>query len=312
MGARIRSARAVSVAGAARAALVRTLRGAWDFTGRVWNVAGEQDIFFLAGAIAFNILVAAIPFLLLIVAIFGFVLPRFVDDPQKAAVDYVLSILPPSRAVVDFTRSLVSGIIGGRTRFGIIGVVLFVWTATRLFGTLRAVLRHVFDLEDDRGIVRGKIFDVQMVLVAGTLFLANTGITLLLEGVRNFGQEWLGRRGYRELPIVEAVYAQLLAFGFIFAMFVLMFRYLPARRIPWRISLVAAAFTAVSWELLKGGFTWYVTYVANYGSMYGRLATVVVLVFWIYYSAVVFILGGVVGQVYDLGRTRRRQRELLE
>ncbi len=312
MGARIRSARAVSVAGAARAALVRTLRGAWDFTGRVWNAAGEDDIFFLAGAIAFNILVAAIPFLLLIVAIFGFVLPRYVADPEKAAVDYVLSILPPSRAVVDFTRSLVSGIIGGRTRFGIIGVVLFVWTATRLFGTLRAVLRHVFDLEDDRGIVRGKIFDVQMVLVAGTLFLANTGITLVLEGVRNFGQAWLGRRGYRELPIVEALYAQLLAFGFIFVMFMLMFRYLPARRIPWRISVVAAAFTAVSWELLKGGFTWYVTYVANYGSMYGRLATVVVLVFWIYYSAVVFILGGEVGQVYDLGRTRRRQRELLE
>ena len=95
-------------------------------------------------------------------------------------------------------------------------------------------------------------------------------------------------------------------------MFVLMFRYLPARRIPWRISLVAATFTAVAWELLKGVFTWYVTYVANYGTMYGRLATVVVLVFWIYYSAVVFVLGGEVGQVYDLGRTRRRQRELLE
>jgi membrane protein len=312
MGVRIRSARAVSVAGAVRAALVRTLRGAWDFTARVWNCAGDDDVFFLAGAIAFNILVAAIPFLLLIVAIFGFVLPRFVPDPEKAAVDYVLSILPPSQDVVNFTRSLVGGIIGGRTRFGIVGVVLFVWTATRLFGTLRAVLRHVFDLEDDRGIVRGKIFDAQMVIVAGTLFLANTGITLVLEGVRNFGQEWLGRRGYRELPIVETVYAQLLAFAFIFAMFLLMYRYLPARRIPWRISLVAAGFTSVAWELLKSLFTWYVTYVANYGTMYGRLGVAVVLVFWIYYSAVVFIVGGEVGQVYDLGRTRRRQRELLE
>lgn len=302
----------VSVVGAARAALVRTLRGAWDFTARVYNSAAEDDVFFLAGAIAFNLLIAAVPFLLLIVAIFGFVLPRYVEDPEQAAVNYVVSILPPSQAVVRFTRELVSGLIGGRTRFGILGLVLFVWTATRLFGTLRTVLRFVFDLQDDRGIVRGKIFDAQMVIVAGTLFLANTGITLALEAVRNFGQEWLARRGYEELPIVEAVYAQLLAFAFIFAMFVLMYRYLPARRIPWRIALVAAAFTSVAWELLKGVFTWYVTYVANYGTMYGRLATLVVLVFWIYYSAIVFILGGVVGQVYDLGRTRRRQRELLE
>jgi membrane protein len=312
MGARIRTARAVSFAGAARAAVVRVLRGAWDFVSRVYNSAAEDDVFFLAGAIAFNILVAAIPFLLLIVAIFGFVLPRYVEDPEQAAVDYVLSILPPSQAVVRFTRDLVSGVIGGRTRFGLLGLALFVWTSTRLFGTLRTVLRHVFDLQDDRGIVRGKIFDAQMVILAGTLFLANTGITVALEAIRGFGQEWLAERGLRELPIVEVVYAQLLAFAFIFVMFVLIYRYLPARRIPWRVSLMAAAFTAVAWELLKGVFTWYVTYVANYGTTYGRVATVIVLVFWIYYSAVVFILGGEVGQVYDLGRTRRRQRELLE
>lgn len=309
---RARTVRRVSVAGAARAALGRTLRGAWDFFSRVYNAAGEDDIFFLAGGIAFNLLIAAVPFLLLIVAIFGFVLPTVVDDPEQAAVDYVVSYLPPSRAVVDFTREMVGGIIGGRTRFGLLGLALFIWTSTRLFGTLRTVLRYVFDLQEDRGIIKGKIYDAQMVVVAGLLFLANTGITFALGAVRAFGREWLAERGLRELPIVERVYAQLLAFAFIFAMFVLIYRYLPARRIPWRISLVAATFTSVAWELLKGAFTWYVTYVANYTTTYGGLATLVVLVFWIYYSAVVFILGGEVGQVYDLYRTRRRQRELLE
>ncbi|HEX2090969.1 MAG TPA: YihY/virulence factor BrkB family protein [Longimicrobiaceae bacterium] len=311
MGDRTRTARAVSIAGAARAALVRILRGTWDFTVRVYNKAGQDDIFFLAGGIAFNILVAAVPFLLLIVAIFGYVLARVVDDPEQTAVNYVVSILPPSQTVVRYTRDLVRAIIGGRTQFGILGVALFIWTSTRLFGTLRTVLRHVFDLEDDRGIIGGKIFDAQMVLVAGTLFLANTGITLGLDAIRSFGEDWLGERGYY-IPVAEAVYARLLAFGFIFVMFVVMYRYLPARRIPWRISLVAAMFASVVWELLKSVFTWYVTYVANYGTMYGRVATLVVLVFWIYYSAVVFILGGEVGQVYDLYRIRRRQKELLE
>jgi len=36
------------------------------------------------------------------------------------------------------------------------------------------------------------------------------------------------------------------------------------------------------------------------------------LIFWIYYSALVFVLGGEVGQVYATYRTRRRQRELLD
>jgi uncharacterized BrkB/YihY/UPF0761 family membrane protein len=38
----------------------------------------------------------------------------------------------------------------------------------------------------------------------------------------------------------------------------------------------------------------------------------VLLVFWVYYSSVVFILGGEVAQVYDLILIRRKQKELLE
>jgi uncharacterized BrkB/YihY/UPF0761 family membrane protein len=52
--------------------------------------------------------------------------------------------------------------------------------------------------------------------------------------------------------------------------------------------------------------------VANYRTTYGTLSTLIVLVFWAYYSSVVFILGGQVAYVYDLLRRRRRQRELLE
>jgi membrane protein len=52
--------------------------------------------------------------------------------------------------------------------------------------------------------------------------------------------------------------------------------------------------------------------VADYTTAYGTLATAILLVFWIYYSSVVFVLGGEVGQVYEMHRIRRRQRELLD
>jgi membrane protein len=50
----------------------------------------------------------------------------------------------------------------------------------------------------------------------------------------------------------------------------------------------------------------------NPGSLYsGSIAAIVVLVIWVYYAALVFILGGEVGQVYELRRTRKRQREVF-
>ncbi|MDB4947407.1 MAG: ribonuclease [Gemmatimonadetes bacterium] len=302
----------VSVWRAALAALRRVGAGALDFVVRVYTKAGDDNIFFLSGGIAFNIMVAAVPFLLLLVAGFGFVLSWAVPDPAHTTVDYVLRILPPSQAVVGVTIKLVNDIVGRRTRFGILGVVLFVWTSTRLFGTLRSVLKEIFDLQEDRGIIAGKLFDMEMVVVAGSLFLANTGITLALEAIHAFGQRWFARFGWQELPVVQDAWARVLAFAFTFLMFLLIYRFLPARRTPWRVSLVAATFTSVVWELLKGLFAWYVSHVANYANTYGALATLVILVFWIYYSAMVFILGGEVAQVWDLQRIRRRQREMLE
>ena len=50
----------------------------------------------------------------------------------------------------------------------------------------------------------------------------------------------------------------------------------------------------------------------NPSSLYtGTIAALVVIVFWVYYSALIFILGGEVGQVYELRRTRKRQREVF-
>lgn len=286
-------------------------RGGMDFTRRLWLKAGDDDIFFLAGGIAFNVLIAALPFLLLLIAVFGFVLKRAVDDPEQAAVNYVLSILPPSQRIVTLTRTLVREVVAGRTQFGLLGLVLFIWTSTRLFTSLRSVLRHVFDLPEERGIVAGKIFDLQMVVVAGTLFVLNTGTTIVVEAAQAYGVEWLGLGGRDELELIQRGSARLLAFGFILLAFVLIYRYLPLRRTPWRIALVAASFTAVVWEMLKGAFAWYVS-TADYRTTYGTLATLVLLVLWVYYSAFVFVLGGEVGQVYDLLRRRRKQRELLE
>lgn len=302
----------MTVARAARMALRRMSAGGWDFTVRVWNKAGDDDIFFLAGGIAFNVLLAAAPFFLLLVGILTYVLRRTLEDPREAAVEYVLSILPPSQQVVGITGHIVDRVMEGGPSFGAIGLLLFIWASTRLFGTLRAVLKDIFDLPEERGIVAGKIFDLEMVLVAGTLLVLNTGITLALEAAQRFGLEWLGLENQRAAQVFVVTWPRLAAFGFIFLMFLLIYRFLPLRRTPWRISLVAAAFSSVSWELLKGLFAWYVSDVVDYSRTYGTLLAPVLLVFWVYYSSVVFILGGEVAQVYDLLLIRRKQKELLE
>ena len=64
---------------------------------------------------------------------------------------------------------------------------------------------------------------------------------------------------------------------------------------------------ALSYEVMKWGFGWYATSVADYRSTYGNFTTLVVLFFWIYYASVVFILSGEIAQVDTMRKARKVQ-----
>ena len=271
---------------------------------------GQRDLFFWAGAVTFNVLVAVIPLLLFVVGIAGFLLSARFGQPPTELLDVLVSCLPVVEGAVELTeavRQLLEGVIEERAPFSLIGGIVLLWISTRLVGSLRIVLRQVFELEADRGLVRGKVFDLYVVLLGGLLLVLNVGMTFGVGAVQAFGVERFGLSGAAAM-IVQTFIGRLVSFGSAWVLFFLLYWHLPARRIPFRSSALVATFTSVVYELMKGGFAWYVTSLANYSNLYGGMGVVVILFFWIYYSAVVFILGGQVGRVHEVRRTERMRR----
>ena len=278
-----------------------------DFARRVYDKAGEDDVLFLAGAISFNVLVAVVPLLLFAVGVTGIVLTDRFQDPSAVLIDLLIENIPAIQADIDLqatVRRQFDTIVGSRTGLTVVGAGLLIWFSTRLVGSLRISLREVFDIATDRGIVGGKIFDAKVVVVGGFLFLLNIGVTTAVTAAQNFGVDLLGLQG-QALTVVQRGVAFALSFVTIWVLFLGIYRYMPARWIPWRTAVIAATFTAVGHELLKWTFGWYVTNVAEYQTTYGNLVTLAVLFLWIYYEAVVFILGGEVAQVWTMRRARR-------
>ncbi|HEX7118997.1 MAG TPA: YihY/virulence factor BrkB family protein [Longimicrobiales bacterium] len=282
-----------------------------DYARGVYAKAAADNVFFMAGAIAFNVLVAFGPLLLVALGIAGTILRLQHTDPTDPLLEYIFDSLPPvSEEFQDAVGGILDQLVARSTGLLSIGTIFLVWLSTRLVGTLRTALREVFDIQQGRGIIEGKLFDIKMVLAAGTLLALNVGLTVSLQVIARFGLEALGFERGEPLPF-QFLYGWIVAFLSIWAMFLLIYRYLPPRRIHWSTAIVAASFAAVLFELLKQAFGWYVTTIADYRSAYGNLATLVVLILWIYYTALVFILGGEVGQVFAMRRIRRRQRERL-
>lgn len=280
-----------------------------DFLWRLYNKAGEDNIFFLSGAIAFNVLVAILPLMLAALSIAGLVLTNRSADPAGTLLRYINEVLPGALNLDDL-RGGIETLIGQSGGLLSLSSVFFIWVATRLVGTLRTALREIFDIRQDRGIIAGKIFDIQMVLAAGTLLAINVALTVVINFFASRGIEVIGLEPDR-FEAWTRIYLTVIGVTSIWFMFALMYRYLPARRIPWRTALTSATFTAILFELMKRAFGYYAASLANYRTAYGNFATGIVLFLWIYYGSVVFVLGGEVGQVAAQRRARRRQKEWL-
>ena len=295
------------------------LRISWmlrDYAKRVWDNSGEDNIFFLASGIAFNILLAAVPFVLLLVSGLAYFLNQSAAASATEVTELIGQLLPAgiSRNEEESIYRVLSDIISTRGVVGFWSALGFVWFTTRLFGSLRTVLAEIFDIEQERGIIAGKIFDAKITVIATLLIVAYTALSAYLALARSRFIPVLTDVGLRAdvMGRVEFQIGRLLAVAVITLMFYALYKYLPKRRVRWQTALIAAVFTSVCLELAKSFFAQFITQFSP-GSLYtGTLYAVVIVVVWTYYAALIFILGGEVAQVYELRRVKRMQRDAFD
>jgi membrane protein len=286
-----------------------------DYAKRVWDNAAEDGVLFLASGIAFNIMLAAIPFFLLLVTGLTYLLPAITEtSPAGAIHQFIDRLLPLESATMGpWVHSVIDDVLNTRRSVTIWSGLLFAWLSTRLFGSVRTALADVFDIENERSILHGKIFDLQITIISTVLFVASTLVTTYLALATTRGLSALQEAGLRRDVMSDLEYwiGRLLAFVFITLMFFALYKYLPVRKVRTRTALLAGTFAGVLFELAKYGFR-AVLLGLNPQSIYtGTIAALIIVVAWVYYAALIFLVGGEVGQVYELRRTRRLQREVF-
>lgn len=286
-----------------------------DYLKRIWDNSAEDNVLFLAGGIAFNLLLAAIPFFLLLIAGLTYLLPKLLQvDSATAVLAWVDRLLPvQSEAGGKAVHAILTDVMKTHSTAPFYSAIIFIWLSTRLFGSLRTALADVFDIENERSIIRGKIFDIQITVVSTVLFVASTVVSTYLALATTRGLNVLLELGLRKDVMTNLEYwiGRGLAFVFITMMFFALYKYLPVRKVRTRTALLASLFAGLLFELAKQVFR-LVMMGLNPQSIYsGTIAALVIVVVWVYYAALLFLIGGEVGQVYELRRTRKLQREVF-
>lgn len=160
--------------------------------------------------------------------------------------------------------------------------------------------------------VLGKLRDLSMVLITLVLFLCNTILTTgfaILHPVLTAQTEGVSRPP----TFSERWGSEALGFAFLLVLFYILYRYASMRRVTWQAALVAATFMAVAFEIAKRLFALYLRGATGYGTMSADASTgaVILFVVWLYYSALVFLLGAVVAETWELRALQRIQRGIV-
>jgi membrane protein len=274
-----------------------------DYLRRIWHHGADDDLFFLASGVAFALLLAALPFGLLVMSALAFVLN---DTPDRTAlsVHQLLDTLLPrhSGATETSVHALIDGVLKSRGALGIWGAVGYLWFTARLFGALRSALSQVLDFGTQRSMVAGKLFDLRLTVVATFLVTGYLALTVYVAIATSRGVAFFVRLGLRSEVMggLEAVIGRLLAFLLVVALIFLLFRFIPVRGIPSRAAFVGAVSAAIIFELTRVAYAAVTDYLSPATIYTGTLYTIVSVVFWVYYAAIIFLLGGEVARVYEI------------
>ncbi len=235
----------------------------------------------MAAAISYFALFALFPLTVLAIAAFGIVLRD--EDVQADVLRAIVDALPIEQTSI---ADSLEGLADLGPTVTVISLIAAAWTVGTLAGVVNRSVNVVFDVDRPRPLLRAKLIDSSLLPLGGVLLLSSfilTGawsVVQVTAGDRFGGLEWLWTAGAIAIPTLLT-----------FVTFLFLFWLLPHQLVRLRHIWPGALVAAVGVEVVKQGFAFYLSNVANYHVVYGSLGGIIALLLFVYASANLLLFG---------------------
>ncbi len=278
----------------------------------------EEDLMSSAAQVAFYFAFALFPLLLFFVSLFGIVLESAND--LRTEMFYYLRQIMPSTAfeLVKTTIDEVSqNSSGGKLT---IGILIAVWSASAGIDSLRVALNGVYNLSEERAYWKTKLSSLLMTLGLGVL------ITIALGGVFYGSKFVLLILNTVNLPIQSpfllGLLQWLIVLSVLIIIFAIIYNFLPRhKKHTWVWISPGTVAGIILWLLLSYSFRLYLEYFNTYDKTYGSLGAMIILLLWLFLTALVILTGGSINAVLqefsdpetaEAGANKAAAKEIVE
>jgi membrane protein len=256
-----------------------------ELAARVWRELGDDEVLDRAAALSYFFVFALFPMLLVLTTLFGLV-------PGSPLVDHFMSYLagtlPPdafsmvSRVLAEVQR----GAHGGLLSLGAVGAL---WAASSGMSSIMTALDAVWGVPESRSWWKRRL--LALGLTGGFALFIVTGLLLLVLGPEiaagvaqavGLGEAFTTTWNVLRWPVAVALV--LVGVGLIYAL-------APASRPRWRGVTPGSVVAVAGWLAAAAGLRLYVARLADYNATYGSIGGAILLLFWLYLTALVLLVG---------------------
>lgn len=233
-----------------------------------------------AAALSYYAVFSMFPLILLLAVVISELVGPTVAQEQIA--QGLILFLPEETETITLLQDNIEQALRQNSSFGLIALIGLIWSALGLFSNLTSSLDLIFQVPATRSIwvqrLLAFIMTIALISLVAMSFITSGMLRLVDALLLSNPSIWI-RIGVLFLP-----------FGLNLVIFVMLFRYVPAREVNWDAIWPAAILGSVFLELAKAAFAWYLANLANFQIVYGSIATVIVFMLWAYLTAGIFLI----------------------
>jgi membrane protein len=257
----------------------------------------------LAQAVAYCAFLA-IPSALLV----GLGLFSILAGPSTVAtlMGHLSSVLPQSAvSLLDQSLTRTTRAHSGGAVMIVLGIVVALWSLTGAMQTVMWAMNRAYERAETRGFVKKRLIALAMIACC----TAAVALVVVLLVLGPFVSDWIGR-ALGHPTLVKWVWwtAQwpVLVVGLL-TMFAIVLYLAPNVSPPsWSFITPGAVFAVVVWLAASAGFAFYASGFASYNKTWGSLSAVIIILTWLWLSALALLIGG------EINAEAERSRELRQ
>ncbi len=264
----------------------RKAKRAWLFLLRLQREMGYDDAMGMAAQIAFYAMLGLFPFMIFLLSfISAFPLGEKLQELLLGALEDQMPV-EAAHYVTNVVMELIPQHNQGALSFGLLAGL---WGASMAIGALITTINRAYNIRPRRNIVQQKILSIGLTLGLSGVWLVALTIVLVGPQATQFVFQWIGIASetntfWTSLRLPMSFVLNLIALSVLYYV-------APEAKQRFRWILPGAFTSTLLWLGASQGFRYFLANFGHYNKTYGSLATVVILMIWLWISGLLFLLG---------------------